>query len=275
MEALAYEPWQRRAAWGRFLVLLILKSLLLALGGAGGFPFLFLAILPAFYLLSTGLAPMMRLSSRVVLEPEGIRVGGRLYPKERFSGVEGPLGSWTRWEVRPGRLNPYRLRPAWHWGWAPLFYLRFAGEGVPLWLDLPGWDRLLLHLGVPWREQEGLREYLLSARGLAWLNGLLYPPEEVREEWEEARRRYRRVSAWAWAGMGMFLGFPLVVTGLAVLGVELEVLVQLAVILTLLGMLLTTYPFLQAFNIGRGRPGWAVAYSPFGPLQEARASLRK
>ncbi|MBW6393756.1 hypothetical protein KZX47_01080 [Thermus sp. SYSU G05001] len=264
METLSYRPWQRWAAWKRLLALSLPTGFFLALSGEGGLPFLLMAIPPAFYLFSTALAPILRSSFTVALEPEGIRVGSQLYPKERFSGVEGPLGLWTRWEVRPGRLNPYRLRLGWRLGTSPLFQLVFGEEKVPLWLDLPGWDLLLLHLGLDWKEHPGLREYLGSARGLAWLNGLLHPPAELEGAWEEARKRYRQVSAWAWVGIGCI--------GLGFLGPQAagssSPLALLFLALPFLGMLLLVYPLITAFNIGRGRPGWAVAYSPFGPLEE-------
>lgn len=154
-----------------------------------------------------------RLGLRVFLEPGRLRLGGphggeRFYPKEAFSGVEGPLGSWTRVEVWPGVMQPYHLRLGWRFSPSPLFYLVFGEERVPLWLDLPGWDRMLAHLGLDWRDHPGLRRYLLTARGLAWLNGLLYPPADGEEAWRQARDRYRRVSAWLWASGGLMgLGF--------------------------------------------------------------------
>ncbi|MFW3379900.1 hypothetical protein ACN9NO_11515, partial [Glaesserella parasuis] len=59
----------------------------------------------------------------------------------------------------------------------PPFYLDFGETRLPLYLDLPGWDRLLRHLGLEWKEAPILREFLVTVRGVGWLNGLLYPPE--------------------------------------------------------------------------------------------------
>lgn len=190
-------------------------------------------------------------------------MGGRFYAKEGFSGVEGPLGSWTRWEVWPGVLHPYRLHLGWRFSRGPLFYMVFGEERVPLWLDLPGWDRMLAHLGLDWREHPGLRRYLLTARGLAWLNGLLYPPAGVGQSWREARDRYRRVGAWLWAGAAfLVLGAASSFLALFVGPVGLLGAVGVPV-----GVVLLAYQFLRAFNIGRGRPGWAVAYNPLGALE--------
>lgn len=100
----------------------------------------FQAFFAALYLYATALGPLFRSSLQVVLEPEGIRVGGRLYLRERFTGVEGPLGRWTWLEERPRAWQPYRLRLGLRFTTAPLFYLVFGQERVPLWLDLPGWD---------------------------------------------------------------------------------------------------------------------------------------
>lgn len=38
----------------------------------------------------TGPAPLLREGLEVVLEPEGVRIGGRFYPKEAFRGLEEP-----------------------------------------------------------------------------------------------------------------------------------------------------------------------------------------
>lgn len=261
METLSYQPWQKGAAWGRFWALLFLVGLFLWLAQLVGPLVLIPGLFAALYLYATALGPLFRSSLQVVLEPEGIRVGGRLYLRERFTGVEGPLGRWTWLEERPRAWQPYRLRLGLRFTTAPLFYLVFGQERVPLWLDLPGWDRLLAHLGLEWREHPGLRAYLHSARGLAWLNGLLYPPAELEAPWLEARERYRRVAAWAWAGGGLLVGAFLVLSLMANT-LATPWWLGLVVVLLLAGFALLLYAFFTAFNVGRGKPGWAVVYSP-------------
>jgi len=261
---LGYQPWQRRAAYERFAALSFAAVFALFGGNLLSLP---LVVLLGLYAYATSLGPLLRFGLRVSLEPGGVRVGERFYPKERFAGLEGPLGPWTRWEVWPGVWSSYRfrLRLGWRFRTDPLFHLLFGEERVPLWLDFPGWDRMLAHLGLDWRKYPGLRRYLHTARGLAWLNGLLYPPVEAEGPWQEARVRYRRVCAWMWAGAGLGVsGFAFSLFALF-LGANVWPVVGLAPLA--LGLVLLAYPFLTAFNFGRGRPGWAVAYNPLVPLE--------
>ncbi|WP_128415145.1 hypothetical protein [Thermus tenuipuniceus] len=199
-------------------------------------------------LYTSALGPLLRSVFQVVLEPEGIRVAGRLYPKDRLAWAEGPFpggGTEAQWQrlMQVGRLST-----------GPLFHLVVGGERVPLWLDLPGWDRMLTHMGVDWKEQPGLVRYLHSVRGLAWLNGLLYPPAEVGEEWERARRRYQRLFAWLWIGVGM--------AG-AAFSLEGQLPESASLVLLGVGVALGGYAFLALFGGKSPRDGWAEAYNPF------------
>ncbi|GAA5335271.1 MULTISPECIES: hypothetical protein [Thermus] len=273
---LAYHPWQIRAALLRLLGGILGLALLLWAGLAGGGFLALLALLGAgvgaFYLLRTGWEPLRRRRLRVELLPDGVRVGGAFYPKGEFLGLEDPLGSWTWLEERPQALQRFRLHLAPPWQKGPLFRLRFRTGALPLPLDLPGWDRLLRHLGLSWREHPGLSRYLATASGPAWLNGLLYPPEEALEGWQEARRRYQRAWAWIWAGVGlMAVGFGVGLWALAPVWARVEGSGEVALpipalgvgaLLVLLGLFVGGWAFFAAFNVGRGRPGWAVAYNP-------------
>ncbi|MFN4232353.1 hypothetical protein [Thermus sp.] len=262
MEVLAHAPWQKRAALGRLVLGLLFMGFLLWLGWAAvaegdwawGLGLGLVALLLGLFLYPSAVGPLMRWGFQVVLEPEGIRVGGRLYPREGFSGLEGPFrgeGTEAQWQrlMEVGRLSA-----------GPLFHLAFHGERVPLWLDLPGWDRMLAHLGVDWKEHPALARYLHSVRGLAWLNGLLYPPKGVEEEWERARRRYQRLFAWLWMGVGLAVG------GYA-LGDASEVVGQ---ILFLGGLALAAYASFALFGGRSLRDGWAERYNPFREKEEAR-----
>ncbi|MEZ0348057.1 MAG: hypothetical protein ABWJ90_06030 [Thermus sp.] len=275
-ERLTYQPWQLRAARSRLLGggLAILLLLWLALAGGGFLSLLALggAALGGLYLLRTAWEPLRRGNLVVELVAEGARVNGVLYPKEAFQGVEGPRGSWTWLEKRPNSLQPYKLHLAPPWQKGPLFRLRFREASLPLPLDLPGWDRILRHLGLSWRDHPGLVRYLMSATGPAWLNGLLYPPEEALPGWEAARRRYRAAWAWLWLGLALvgasFLAVDYQARGLQSrlregesLALDPQPFVPLFA-LGLLGLLLAAGAFLRHFNLGRGRPGWVVAYNP-------------
>lgn len=258
MEVLAYAPWQKRAALVRLALGLVTLGFLLWLGAAfvaeGEWAVaLFLGIVALFlglFLYPCALGPLWRSGFHVVLEPEGIRVEGRLYPRELFRSVEGPFRKGKDTEARW-----YALTEVGRFSTAPLFYLSFGQERVPLWLDLPGWDRLLAHLGVDWKGYPGLVRYLHSVRGMGWLNGLLYPPAEALGEWEKARERYRRLFAWLWAGVG------LVVVGLAF---EALLPAGLAVAVLGVGMALGLYAFFALFGGKSSRDGWAERYNPFG-----------
>ncbi len=121
----------------------------------------------------------------VALEPEGLRYEGRFYPRGALKGV---------------RLDPLLGR----------LWLDFGGERLPLPLGLPGWDGVLAHLGVDWREVEGLEGYLLLNRGRVWFLGGLYPPREAEgvHAWALGvyRRHFRRIyGALALAGVGLLL----------------------------------------------------------------------
>ncbi|GLV49239.1 hypothetical protein TJA_23410 [Thermus sp. LT1-2-5] len=251
MPTLRYHPWQTKAALLRFL--LGGGATLFALwaaweagreGEAWAWLLLFgvLAFAPL-YLYRTGLAPLLRRGLEVALEPEGVRLGGRFYPKAAFRGLQGPLG-------KPGPFGP--LYP---------FHLEF-GETVPLPLDLPGWDQLLAHLGLDWTEHPGLVSYLSRAKGMGWLNGLLYPPEEVLEAWERARRRYRRDMGRLWfSPLLLGLGVILEVLGLSPWGGYLA----------LLGFLVFLFVFLPTwhslFGLG-GLQGWVSRYNPLVAARE-------
>ncbi|GAA6756196.1 hypothetical protein Thermus77420_16720 [Thermus thalpophilus] len=273
---LRYRTWQRRAARLRLLggSLGILFLLWLGLAGGGFLSLLALggAALGGLYLLRTAWEPLRRGSLGVELVAEGVRANGVLYPKEAFQGVEGPLGGWTWLQVKPGESPRHRLHLAPPWQKGPLFRLRFREASLPLPLDLPGWDRILRHLGLSWQDHPGLVRYLMSATGPAWLNGLLYPPEEALPGWETARRRYRKAWAWLWLGVGLmgaaFLAVDYQARGLQSrlkegesLALDPQPFVPLFA-LGLLGLLLAAGTFLRHFNLGRGRPGWVVAYNP-------------
>ncbi len=270
-KTLRYAPWQVWAAWGRLWAFLVLLGFAFWFAQHWLLVSLLLALPAALYLYATALGPLLRSSLRVVLEPEGIRVGEKLYLRERFAGVEGPMGRWTWMEERLGGLLSYRyrLRLAWRFSNKPLFYLVFGEERVPLWLDLPGWDQVLAHLGLDWREHPGLRRYLYTARGLAWLNGLIYPPAEAEGPWREARRRYRQVCGWMWAGVGLCLLGVLVSGWIPEEGVGFG----LWLVVSFAGLYLWTYFFLTTFNVGRGRPGWAVAYTPLRPPEGVEGGI--
>lgn len=256
MEVLAYAPWQKRAALGRLALGLLSMGFLLWLGKGAvedgevglGLGLGLIAFLVGLFLYPSAVGPLLRSGFQVVLEPEGIRVAGRLYPKDRLAWVEGPFpggGTEAQWQrlIEVGRLSA-----------GPLFHLVMGRESVPLWLDLPGWDRMLAHMGVDWKEQPGLVRYLHSVRGLAWLNGLLYPPAEVQEEWERARRRYQRLFAWLWIGVGL--------AG-AALGLEAQLPENASLALLGVGVALGGYAFLALFGGKSPRDGWAEAYNPF------------
>jgi hypothetical protein len=110
---------------------------------------------------------LRRTAYTLALEPEGVRHGGRLYPREALKGVA---------------LDPLFRR----------LFLDFGGEQLPLPLGLPGWDEALAHLGVDWRGVEGLENYLLGHRGWAWFLGALYPPREAEGVHRWALGLYRR-----------------------------------------------------------------------------------
>ncbi|MDM7325026.1 MAG: hypothetical protein P3W93_008660 [Thermus sp.] len=120
-------------------------------------------------------------------------------------------------------------------------------------MDLPGWDRVLAHLGRNWREEPELYRYLSSVRGVAWLNGLLYPPSEVQGEWQKARRRYRRLFAWLWVGVGLGAGGLLLIPSAESVGLAL----------LLGGAALFLYAVFALFGGRSPRDGWAETYSPF------------
>jgi hypothetical protein len=103
----------------------------------------------------------------LALEPEGVRHEGRLYPKEALKGVA--------LDTLFGRI-----------------FLDFGGERLPLPLGLPGWDEALAHLGVGWREVEGLEAYLLDQRGRVWFLCALHPPREAEGVHRWALGLYRR-----------------------------------------------------------------------------------
>lgn len=250
MLTLRYHPWQTRAALLRLLLgggaalLALWASWTLVREGEGWAWLLLLGVL-AFappYLHRTGLAPLLRRGLEVVLEPEGARMGGRLYPKAAFRALRGPSGR--------GPFGP--LHP---------FHLDF-GEKVPLPLDLPGWDRWLAHLGLDWTEHPGLVNYLSRARGMGWLNGLLYPPEEVQEAWARARGRYRREMGRLWLSpLPLGLGVLLEVLGLSPWGGYLA----------LFGLAFFLLVFLptwhSAFGLG-GPSGWVPRYNPLLAARE-------
>jgi hypothetical protein len=110
---------------------------------------------------------LRRTAYTLALEPEGVRHGGRLYPREALKGVA---------------LDPLFNR----------LFLDFGGERLPLPLGLPGWDEALAHLGVDWRGVEGLEAYLLVHRGWVWFWGRLYPPREAEGVHRWALGLYRR-----------------------------------------------------------------------------------
>lgn len=255
MEVLAYAPWQMRAALGRLALGLLILGFLLSLSAGlategewvWGLGLGLVALLLGLFLYPSAVGPLLRRGFQVVLEPGGIRVGGRLYPRDRFSGLEGPFrgeGTEAQWLglMEAGRLSP-----------GPLFHLAFGGERVPLWLDLPGWDRMLAHLGIDWKEVPNLRRYLLSVRGIGWLNGLLYPPSEALEDWRRARERYRRLFVWLWLGAGLMLaGY--------VLGDGAE---SVSLVPFLVGLAPAAYAFFALFGGKSPRDGWAETYTPF------------
>ncbi|WP_053043532.1 hypothetical protein [Thermus filiformis] len=272
MEALRYHPWQRRAALGRLLLGgLGLGALLWLLWLFGEEEPLIALILGLFalalgplYLWRTGLVPLLRGGLEVRLEPEGVRIGGRLYPRSAFRGLKGPQSPRVPLEPEPGKKSPWRealeasgRQEYWNALKDPhaLFRLDF-GEEVPLPLDLPGWDRLLRHLGLDWTEHRELSTYLGLARGLAWLNGLLYPPEEALEVWEQARRRYRRQMALFWAGLA------LVAAGLFVRQEAFSAL------LVLTGFGLWAWSGYSLFGPNPFLKGWATRYNPLQALRE-------
>lgn len=126
-----------------------------------------------------------RTAYTLALEPEGVRHGGRLYPREALKGVA--------LDRLLGRL-----------------FLDFGGERLPLPLGLPGWDEALAHLGVDWRGVEGLEDYLLGQRGRVWFLGALYPPREAEGVHRWALGLYRRhflkiYGALALVGVGLAL----------------------------------------------------------------------
>ena len=133
MEELAFPAWARWRLWWALLL--------------GAFLLAFASIITTFaelvLLLGAFALHFRRTGYAVALEPEGLRYEGRFYPRGALKGV---------------RLDPLlgRLR------------LDFGGDGLPLPLGLPGWDEVLAHLGVGWREVEGLEDYLLGQRGLVW-----------------------------------------------------------------------------------------------------------
>ncbi|MDW8358822.1 hypothetical protein [Thermus sp.] len=245
--SLRYEPWQRQSALLRLLLggggTILAGWAAWALVGDGetwawAILLAILGLAPP-YLYRTGLAPLLRGGQEVVLEPEGVRVGERLYPKEAFQGLEGP---------RDRPLLPL---------WGPLhpFSLRF-GERVPLPLDLPGWDQVLRHLGLSWREVPELVLYLGRARGIGWLNGYLYPPQEAVGVWQGDRARYRQEVGRLWWTVGVFA----LAGGLEVLGVRPwgEYAILLAFLL-FLGVYIPTWHRLFGLH---GLGGWASRYNP-------------
>ena len=178
MEELAFPAWARWRLWWA----LLLGAFLLAFAlWARELWSLLLGVL----LLGAFALHFRRTGYAVALEPEGLRYEGRFYPRGALKGV---------------RLDPLlgRLR------------LDFGGDGLPLPLGLPGWDEVLAHLGVGWREVEGLEDYLLGQRGLVWFLGSLYPPREAEgvHAWALGvyRRHFRRIyGALALAGAGLLL----------------------------------------------------------------------
>ncbi len=265
MEVLKYQPWQWRAALGRLLlgggVLLLTLWVAFGMGPIPDLLLLFSAAFGGLYLWRTGVEPLRRAGLEVVLEPEGVRIGGRFYPRGAFRGVEGPRGRWAAYllshPAQPGlhrQGNP--LAPS------PLFHLDFGGERVPLWLDLPGWDRMLRHLGLDWTEHPGLSRYLSLVEGMGWLNGLLYPPQEAEEVWLRARRRYRRLMGLLWLGFGlMVLGF------IGEIAQVHRVAEWVMVGFTLVGFLLAIYATGVVFG-GRNLQGWGMRYNPLRALRD-------
>lgn len=178
MKELTFPAWARFRLWWA----LLLGAFLLAFGVwarelwgllLGGLLLLAFAV----HLRRTGYA--------VALEPEGLRYQGRLYPRGALRGVG---------------LDRLRGR----------LWLDFGGERLPLPLGLPGWDEALAHLGVAWREVEGLEDYLLGQRGRVWFLGILYPPREAEgvHGWAMGvyRRHFLRIyGALALAGVGLLL----------------------------------------------------------------------
>ena len=153
---------------------------------------------------------LRRTAYTLALEPEGVRHGGRLYPREALKGVA--------LDRLLGRL-----------------FLDFAGERLPLPLGLPGWDEALAHLGVDWRGVEGLEDYLLRLRGRVWFLGALYPSREAEGVHRWALGLYRRhflkiYGALALAGVG-----PSLLSLAEGLGVALSVLGFGLALLSVLG----------------------------------------
>ncbi|WP_243092382.1 hypothetical protein [Thermus hydrothermalis] len=128
-------------------------------------------------------------------------------------------------------------------------------------MDLPGWDRLLKHLGQDWTEHPGLALYLSEARGMGWLNGLLHPPEEVLPVWEQARAQYRREMGWLWGVTAIFL------LGVALVAWDANSpLGYLGLFCLALSLLAWLFLWHRLFGLG-GHRGWAVRSNP---LAEAR-----
>ncbi|RDI95131.1 hypothetical protein DV704_08645 [Meiothermus sp. QL-1] len=271
METLRYQTWQKRSALGRLLLGGVGLGLLFWFGFEfvhegdffWGLFFIALAVLGGLYLWRTGVEPLRRAGLEVVLEPEGVRVGGRFYPRSTFRGVVGPRGRWAARLAAHGKdpevalLRRARSRGS-PFDPGPLFHLDFAGERVPLWLDLPGWDRMLRHLGLDWTEHPGLSGYLGLVEGLGWLNGLLYPPEEAKEAWLQARMRYRRLAGLVWLGYT-----PVAVTFLfAFLGVEPRGVWEWVLTGFILGgFVFALYAMWELFG-SRTRLGWGMRYNP-------------
>ncbi|MGC8905470.1 hypothetical protein [Thermus sp.] len=178
MRELAFPAGVRWRLWWA----LLLGLLLLAFGFKAREP---LALLVGGLLVLAFALHLRRTAYALTLELEGVRYGGRLYPKEALEGVA---------------LDPL-------WG---RLLLDFGGERLPLPLGLPGWDEVLAQLGVDWREVEDLVDYLLSQRGRVWFLGVLHPPREAEGVHLWAQGLYRRhflkiYGALALLGVGLAL----------------------------------------------------------------------
>jgi hypothetical protein len=166
----------------------------------------------------------------LALEPEGVRHEGRLYPKEALKGVA--------LDTLFGRI-----------------FLDFGGERLPLPLGLPGWDEALAHLGVDWREVEGLEAYLLGQRGRVWFLGALYPPREAEGVHRWALGLYRRHFLKVYGALALSaLGFLL-----------LDLAQDLGLALLLLGLVLALF-WAESFphDLVRLRSG-SGRYNPLDP----------